>query len=114
MIFVWIHLITWVVLFVVVSVTLFSRNEKLSKINMMVARLGYLFAIGSGLMLLPYAYNEHPGLTILKVVVAVAVIGLIEMGFARKQRQTLHTRVAFIIMLLILIVGLFGIYLAKI
>ncbi|WP_446002603.1 YisL family protein [Weissella viridescens] len=114
MTFVWMHLITWLVLFVVVSVALFSKNEKLSKVNMMVARIGYLFAIGSGFMLLPYAYNEHPGLTILKVVVAVALIGLIEMGFARKQRKTLHTRVAFIIILLILIVGLFGIYLAKI
>ncbi|RRG18787.1 DUF1516 family protein [Weissella viridescens] len=113
MVFLWIHLITWLVLLVVVSAALFTSNQKLSKINMMIARVGYLFAIGSGAMLVPYAYDEHPILTIVKVILAVALIGLIEMAFARKRRQTLNTRVALIIILLILIVGLFGIYLVK-
>lgn len=112
MVYLWIHLITWVVLLVVASLAIFVSDDKISKISMMIARLGYIFAIFSGAMVFSYAYQENAMQTIIKVVLGIGLIGLIEVAFAKKQRHELNVGFAFIVIVAIILVGLFGIHLA--
>ncbi|MBM7616573.1 NADH:ubiquinone oxidoreductase subunit 2 (subunit N) [Weissella uvarum] len=112
MTFLWIHLITWVVLIVVAAVAVLSNNEKISKVCMMIARLCYIVAIGSGIPLFGYAYHQDPWLTLIKVILAILLIGIIEMTFARKRQHKLTSRFAFIVLLLTILLGMFGMYLA--
>ncbi|WPQ67562.1 YisL family protein [Weissella paramesenteroides] len=113
MINLWVHLMTWVVLIIVASLAVFTSNKRVSVISMMIARLDYIVAIVTGIGLFHYAYQSNPILTIVKVILAILLIGIVEMSFAKKKRQQLNRNFAIVVIVLILLLGLFGMYLAS-
>ncbi|WP_429970289.1 YisL family protein [Fructilactobacillus sp. Tb1] len=110
---VWIHLITWIVLLIVTILALFSKSKKTSLIAMMIARVCYLFAIVTGVLLISHAFPNHPLLTIIKVILGLSLIAIIEIAFANKNRMKLTPGLAWLVILFILIVGGFGLYLTS-
>lgn len=110
---VWIHLITWMVILVTTIITLFSQSRKLSLISMMITRVGYLFAIVTGVLLVSHAFPNHPALTIIKVILGIVLIGIIEMTFATKNRKRLTLGLAWLVIFFILLVGGLGLYLTS-
>lgn len=110
MIWLWIHLITWVVIAVLVALTIFTNTN--TKIYQMITRLGYLISIASGIMLLGYAWQGNPILTAIKLVVALIFIGLTEMTFARKNKKQLNKSIIYAVGFCCLCVGVLGLMLA--
>lgn len=109
----WVHFVTWIVLIIVVAIAVFSTNQKVSVISMMIARLSYIVAIITGIGLFQYAYQSSLVLTIVKIIFAILLMGIIEMSFAKKKQQRLNRNFAIGVIILILLLGLFGIYLAS-
>ncbi|CAM2906565.1 MULTISPECIES: DUF1516 family protein [Dellaglioa] len=110
MIWLLIHLITWVVIAVLVALTIFTNSN--TKIYQMITRLGYLVSIASGIMLLGYAWQRDPMLTAIKLIVAIIFIGLTEMTFARKNRKQLNKSVIYAVGICCIGVGVLGLMLA--
>ena len=109
----WVHFVTWIVLIIVAAIAVFSTNQKVSVISMMIARLSYIVAIITGIGLFQYAYQSSPVLTIVKIIFAILLMGIIEMSFAKKKQRRLNRNFAIGVIILILLLGLFGIYLAS-
>ncbi|POH13121.1 hypothetical protein BGL41_05545 [Fructilactobacillus sanfranciscensis] len=110
---VWIHLITWMVILVTTIIALFSQSRKLSLISMTITRVGYLFAIVTGVLLVSHAFSNHPALTIIKVILGIVLIGIIEMAFATKNHKRLTLGLAWLVIFFILLVGGLGLYLTS-
>ncbi|MDN7144581.1 DUF1516 family protein [Liquorilactobacillus mali] len=84
MIWLWMHLFSWIVLLIVVLLAVFSRNGA-GKLLKMIARICYMVAIISGIILLKYAWETSPVLAIVKVILAIGLIGFCEIYFSRKK-----------------------------
>ncbi|KID41608.1 DUF1516 family protein [Fructilactobacillus fructivorans] len=110
MMLIWIHLLTWLVLFIAVCIALFSNWH--FKAMTMIARLCYVILIISGIFLVPYAWGRDPILTVVKIICALLLIGLIEMAFAFKSQQKLSKTFLWITIVAIIIVAIIGIMLA--
>ncbi|MHC9537348.1 DUF1516 family protein [Dellaglioa sp. BT-FLS60] len=110
MIWLWIHLITWVVIAILVLLTVFTNSN--TKIYQMITRLGYLVSIASGIMLLGYAWQDNPILTVIKLIGALVFIGLVEMTFARKNRNQLNKGIIYAVVICCIVVGVLGLILA--
>ncbi|WP_099973978.1 MULTISPECIES: DUF1516 family protein [Lactobacillaceae] len=107
----WTHLITWVVIAVLVAIVLLG-NSKYDRIYQMIVRLGYLVSIISGLMLFEYGWHRDPIFTTLKIVVALAFIALVEIGFARKKNGQLSNSTIYTVFAFCIVVGVLGFILA--
>ncbi|EKK21140.1 hypothetical protein B808_392 [Fructilactobacillus florum 8D] len=79
---------------------------------MIIARICYLIALGTGLLLLGGAYAAAPVLTIIKVVAALLLIVVIELAFAWRLHHRLNKMWIYLTLFLLLLVGFMGIYLA--
>ncbi|MFD1124761.1 YisL family protein [Lentilactobacillus raoultii] len=89
MFWLWIHLITWVVLTIVVIAGLAVRSANVMPWAM-TARILYLIAIISGVILLWNTWQYNPVLSAIKVILALGLIAFIEIAFARKQENKFH------------------------
>ena len=84
----WLHLISWAVLAVAAGIALFSRTRQFVMWTM-IARVCYLVSIISGVVLMRFAFNRHHMLTVIKILIAIGLIGLLEMAFADKKQHHL-------------------------
>ncbi|AXX64778.1 DUF1516 family protein [Bombilactobacillus bombi] len=103
----WLHLVVGVVLFVAIIGGLLAKVPQ-AKVWVMIARICYIILIISGALMFSYAWHEHPILTIVKIILAVGLIGLIEMAFAKKLKKQ-FSRVMFygalILAVIVVIIG---------
>jgi hypothetical protein len=111
MIWSWMHLIVGVVLIIAVVVGLLAPAQ-FTKICAMIARICYILIILSGIVMivmsLMHGPLQHPLLLIVKVVLALAVIGLVEIGFARKNKDSVLALDVWVPIVLIVVVVVLG------
>jgi hypothetical protein len=112
MIWLWVHLAAWLILAVVVAIGLLGKADKLTPWAM-TARLLYVVSIISGVILLLRVWSYNPVGSAIKVVLALVLIAVIEIAFARKQRQQLPANMLWLVFGCCLIVGIFGLWLAQ-
>ncbi|APX72160.1 YisL family protein [Companilactobacillus allii] len=110
MIWLWTHLITWLVMATLVLLVLFTDSN--TKIYEMITRVLYIVAIVSGIFLFGHAWSNNPVLLIVKVIIAIAFIAAIEISFAKKNQGKLNMTMVTVVILLCLVVGILGIILA--
>ncbi len=108
----WIHLITWVALTIVVAIGLFSKSKQVTAWAM-TARVLYLVAIISGIILLIFTWKYDPILSTVKVILALGLIAFIEIAFARKQEGKLTTSLIWWVILFCLVVAAVGFFLSQ-
>ncbi len=107
----WVHLLFGLILLISVFIGLFGAAKR-TPIWAMVARICYVVLIVSGIFMTKYAWDEKPILTVIKIVIAILVIGLIEMSFAKKTRGEISHGTIWLVILMILIVAGLGLWLS--
>jgi len=108
----WMHLITWVVLLIDLVLGMFIDPKKRTPF-LMIARVGYVVMIVSGYMLMSVAFNRNPALTILKVVLAIGFIGITEMSFASAGKRSFKASWRWLVLGCAVVVGVLGFVLAQ-
>ncbi|GEP23273.1 DUF1516 family protein [Lentilactobacillus diolivorans] len=111
MIWLWIHIISWVILAIAVILAFVGPTSQ-AKICQMIARVVYLFAIVSGVFLLPYAWGDNPILTVIKVLIALGLIAAIEIGFAKYNQKAVSKSVVWWLLCFVILVGVLGLFLS--
>ncbi|KRM32991.1 hypothetical protein FC83_GL000081 [Agrilactobacillus composti DSM 18527 = JCM 14202] len=112
MVWLWLHLIAWIILAIVVAIGLLGKPEKLMPWAM-TARVLYLVSIVSGIILLLRVWQYNPVGSVIKIILALALIAFIEIAFARKQQQKLNKGLLWTVFICCLVVGIFGLWLAQ-
>ena len=110
MVWLWTHLITWIVMEIMILLALFTNSH--TKIYEMITRVGYLVIIGTGIKLGIRAWSVEPVLLIIKVLVALAFIALVEIAFAKKDQKQLSKSLIWSVIVLCLVVAVLGFALA--
>ena len=110
MIWLWTHLLTWVIMALMILLALFTNSH--TKIYEMITRIGYLVIIITGIKLAIRAWSVEPSLLIVKIIVALVFIGLVEIAFARKNQQRLNKNLIWIVVVFCLVTALIGFALA--
>jgi hypothetical protein len=106
-----IHLISWLLLIVTVLLS-FALKDKLATIFMMITRVLYIPILASGFMLALFRVPRDPVLGSLKVILGLAVIALLEIGFARKNRNNLSANILWTLGIVFVATSLLGLVLA--
>ena len=110
MIWLWTHLITWIVMAVMILLALFTNKN--TKIYEMVTRVGYLVIIATGIKLAIRAWSVEPTLLIVKIIVAIVFIALTEIAFARKSQKTISKSLIWAVVVFCIVTALIGFALA--
>lgn len=108
MFWLWLHLAAGIVILLAVIMTI-VKNQAFKPV-VLAARIGYVAAIISGIMLFSYVWGEHAILTLVKVVVALGAIGFCEVLFARIKQFSWFTKA--LVLIVILAVGVLGLVLS--
>lgn len=108
MMIVWIHLINWPLMLVSTALALLSQQRRTSKLWQMMTRLTYVVALVSGGYLLAYAWQNQPYLAGLKTLLALAMIGGLEVAFAKKNQGKLKSWLPYLLLAALLLLGIFG------
>mgnify|MGYP001227872682 CR=1 FL=1 len=108
MIWLWLHLLAAVILFGIIFITVIKKQALAAVV--MTARIDYLIAIISGIMLFDYAWSKSPVLATLKGLAALVVIGLCEILFKRVNQLTVLGRSLILMAVIVLII--FGLLLS--
>lgn len=110
MIWLWTHLITWLVMAVMILLALFTSKN--TKIYEMITRVGYLVIIATGIKLALRAWSVEPTLLVVKIIVAIIFIALTEIAFARKSQKTINRPLIWTVVIFCLVTALIGFALA--
>ena len=110
MIWLWTHLITWMVMAIMILLALFTNSH--TKIYEMITRVGYLVIIATGIKLAIKAWSVEPMLLIVKIIVALAFIALAEIAFARKAQKTISKSLIWAVIVFCIVTALIGFALA--
>lgn len=96
----------------ITTILAFTFKDKLSMIFMMITRVLYIPILISGFMLALYRVPRDPVLGSLKVILGLAVIALLEIGFARKNHHNLASNIIWSLVIVFALTSLVGLYLA--
>lgn len=107
----YVHLIFGIILLFAVIMGLAGSADK-AKIWAMITRVCYLVLIVSGIFMTKYAWSEKPVLTVVKIIVAILVIGLIEMAFGKKTKGQFSIGIMWMVIVMVLVVGGLGLWLS--
>lgn len=107
---VWTHLITWIIMTITILLALLGNSH--NKVYEMITRVGYIVIIVTGIMLFGRAWSVEPNLLIVKVVLALILIALVEIGFARKNTGRLTTQAVWAVIVFLIVVAIVGFGLA--
>lgn len=107
MVWPWMHLVVGVVLIVAVAVGLLGP-AKMTKIWAMIARVCYILIILSGVFLIVHAWPHITVLLVVKIILAVALIALAEIGFAKKSKDTASAVAIWLPIVLVIVVMVVG------
>lgn len=110
MIWLWTHLITWIVMAIMILLALFTNAH--TKVYEMITRVGYLVIIATGIKLAIRAWAVEPTLLIVKIIVALIFIALVEIAFARKAQKSLNRPLMWVVLVFCIVVALLGFDLA--
>lgn len=110
MIWLWTHLITWMVMAIMILLALFTNSH--TKIYEMITRVGYLVIIATGIKLAIKAWSVEPMLLIVKIIVALVFIALAEIAFARKAQKTISKSLIWAVIVFCIVTALIGFALA--
>ncbi|APU71980.1 UPF0344 protein [Companilactobacillus crustorum] len=110
MIWLWTHLITWIIMAIMILLALFTNTH--TKVYEMITRIGYLIIIATGIKLAIRAWSVEPTLLIVKIVIALIFIALVEIAFARKGQQTINKSLIWAVIIFCLVTALIGFTLA--
>ncbi|GHP13832.1 hypothetical protein YK48G_12570 [Lentilactobacillus fungorum] len=105
------HLISWILL-VIAVILAFAFKDKLATIFMMITRVIYIPMLLSGGFLAWYRIPRAPVSGILKLLLGLAVIALLEMSFARKNRKADAKGLYWTLIGVFIVTTIFGFYLA--
>ncbi|MBZ3777305.1 YisL family protein [Lentilactobacillus otakiensis] len=111
MIYINIHLISWILL-IISTVLAFILKNKSSIVFQMITRVLYIPILISGFMLALYRVPREPVLGSLKVILGLAVIALLEIGFARKNHKNLAANILWTLGIVFVLTSLLGLVLA--
>lgn len=107
MLWAWMHLVVGVVLIIAVAVGLLGP-AKMTKIWAMIARVCYILIILSGVVLIVHAWPHISVLLVVKIVLALALIALAEIGFAKKSKDTASAVAIWVPIVLVVVVTVVG------
>lgn len=107
MVWPWMHLVVGVVLIVAVAVGLLGP-AKMTKIWAMIARVCYILIILSGIVLIVHAWPHITVLLVVKIILAIALIALAEIGFAKKSKDTASAAAIWVPIVLVVVVTAIG------
>lgn len=107
MIWLWTHLITWMVMAIMILLALFTNSH--TKIYEMITRVGYIVIIITGIKLAIRAWSVEPMLLIVKIIVALIFIALVEIAFAQK---TINKSLIWAVIIFCIVTALIGFALA--
>lgn len=110
MLYVNIHLISWILLIITAALA-FILKDKLATIFMMITRVVYIPILVSGFMLALFRVPRDPVLGSLKVILGLAVIALLEIGFARKNHHNLSANIIWTLVIVFALTSVLGLYL---
>lgn len=110
MVWLWLHLIVWVLITLFVLLALFTKGP--TKLYTMLTRVGYLLIIISGIVLSIRAWQYRPVLLIVKIVAALLLIALIEIAFAKKAQKQISKALIVAVLLCLVVVAILGFVLA--
>ncbi|MCI1921622.1 MAG: YisL family protein [Liquorilactobacillus nagelii] len=105
---IWLHLITWIVLVGVILTAIVQK--KTTRLGVTIARICYVVAIISGIMLTGYAWQHSPVLTVFKILLAIGTIGFCEIFFSQTDHFSATKR--WLLLAVIFAVGVVGLFLA--
>ena len=108
----WLHLISWLVLIVAAGIALFGHTRQFT-LWTMITRVCYLVSIVSGIVLMRFAFSRNPLLTVVKILVAIGFIGLVEVAFAGKKKQHLSNPILWSTLAALILVTITGFALAQ-
>ncbi|AKV56013.1 hypothetical protein BACT_0389 [Bifidobacterium actinocoloniiforme DSM 22766] len=110
MVWVWMHLFGGVVLVVSVAAGLLGP-AKMTRGWAMIARVCYILIILSGVLMLARSWPHVDVLLVVKIILALVMIALAEIGFARKSKDA-ASAVAILTPIVLAVVALaFGLFL---
>lgn len=77
----YIHLISWVgiVIFTLVALIIYKKSAKAFTIMQMCNRVLYITVILSGVMMVQYSFSDHIVVSVFKILLGLATIGVVEM-----------------------------------
>ncbi|MHA8138055.1 DUF1516 family protein [Lactobacillaceae bacterium Scapto_B20] len=104
--FLWLHLIFALILVISASMALLLPSG--NQFYVMLARFCYLVFIVSGIILLPHAFVRTPIMTVVKVVAALGLIGILEVSFAKQKKGQLNKQFMMLVAIAMLIVIVIG------
>ncbi|WP_119327004.1 DUF1516 family protein [Companilactobacillus musae] len=110
MVWLWTHLVTWIVMAIMILLALFTNKN--TKIYEMITRVGYLIIIATGIKLAIRAWSVEPTLLIVKIIVALIFIALVEIAFARKEQKTINESLIWAVIIFCIVTALIGFALA--
>ena len=79
----------------------------------LVTRVCYLVSIVSGIVLMRFAFARNPLLTVVKILIAIGLIGLIEIAFAGKKDHRLSKPIVWSTLAALVLVTVAGFALAQ-
>ncbi|PLT31271.1 DUF1516 family protein [Peribacillus deserti] len=80
------HASSWAILIILFLISYFMNKQKIS---LMLQRLFYIVMLGSGIGML--IMGHYPGIYFVKGILAIILIGLMEMLIVRKRKEKKHT-----------------------
>ncbi|MBC1458961.1 YisL family protein [Listeria newyorkensis] len=85
----YIHLISWVgiVVFTLVALVIYKKSAKVFTIMQMCNRVLYITVILSGIMMMQYSFGEHIVVSIFKILLGLATIGVVEMLLVYRKKE---------------------------
>lgn len=85
----YIHLISWVgiVIFTLVALVIYKKSAKVFTIMQMCNRVFYITVILSGIMMMQYSFSEHIVVSIFKILLGLATIGVVEMLLIYRKKE---------------------------
>ncbi|MQS75951.1 DUF1516 family protein [Companilactobacillus halodurans] len=110
MVWLWIHLITWIVMAIMILLALFTKSH--TKIYEMITRVGYIVIIVTGIRLAIRAWAFKPTLLVVKIIIAIIFIALTEIAFARKSQKNISNSLIWAVIIFCLVTALLGFALA--
>lgn len=108
----WMHLVSWAVLIIAAGIALFSKTRQFL-LWTMITRVCYLVSIVSGIVLMRFAFARNPLLTVVKILIAIGLIGLIEIAFAGKKDHRLSKPIVWSTLAALVLVTVAGFALAQ-
>lgn len=108
MYFIIIHVISAITLFLLTIALLLAKSNKRISTIMGLNRILYVIFLVTGVKLSFWTFNEHPVLTVIKFLLAFALIAFIEILASRKVQSKISIKQILPVLILFVIVTVIG------